>query len=160
LDMIEPLSRRVEPLGWHVQIHMKADQIAQAEALLLRLPSILVIDHLGRVPPQDGLAHPGFKTVRKLLDAGRTWVKLSGAYLDSRVGGPSYADQGPVARAYVAAAPERLVWASDWPHPTEQKKPDDAHLLDLLLDWAPDESVRTRILVDNPKTLYGFAPAG
>jgi predicted TIM-barrel fold metal-dependent hydrolase len=85
-------------------------------------------------------------------------VKLSGAYADSRSGPPGYADTGAVARAYVRAAPERLVWGSDWPHPTEQGKtlPDDAVLFDLLLDWAPDETTPHQILVDNPARLYRF----
>ena len=158
IDMLEPLARRMADRGWHVQIHMKADQIAQAEALLMRLPCPVVFDHLARVPPQAGLSHPGFASVRKLLDGGRAWVKLSGAYHDSVVGEPTYADMAPVARAYVAAAPERVVWGSDWPHPTTNRKPDDAHLLDLLLDWAPEASLRKRILVDNPQRLYGFEP--
>jgi predicted TIM-barrel fold metal-dependent hydrolase len=84
-------------------------------------------------------------------------VKLSGAYADTKVGPPSYSDSSAVARAYVQKAPERLVWGSDWPHPSERdNKPDDAILFDLLLDWAPDARVRNRILVQNPETLYGF----
>jgi predicted TIM-barrel fold metal-dependent hydrolase len=69
---------------------------------------------------------------------------------------PAYAQALPIARAYVEAAPERVVWGSDWPHPTEAEKPDDAVLLDLLADWAGDEATRKRILVDNPAELYGF----
>jgi D-galactarolactone isomerase len=83
-------------------------------------------------------------------------VKLSGAYQDSKVGPPSYSDTVPVARAYVKAAPQRMVWASDWPHPTEKDKPNDALLFDLLTEWVPDPATRTAILVDNPATLYGF----
>jgi predicted TIM-barrel fold metal-dependent hydrolase len=83
-------------------------------------------------------------------------VKLSGAYQDTKVGAPTYADATPVAQAYVKAAPERMVWGSDWPHPTEKDKPDDAVLFDLLSMWAPDEATRNRILVQNPETLYGF----
>jgi predicted TIM-barrel fold metal-dependent hydrolase len=154
MDMIEPLARRVEPLGWHVQIHLRADQIADAEDLLLRLPGTVVFDHLGRLTPPDGLGHPAFGIIRRMLDNGRTWMKLSGAYFFG--GPPDYADAGKVARAYVAAAPERVVWGSDWPHPTENQKPDDAVLFDLLREWAPDEMTRRRILVDNPAQLYGF----
>ena len=98
-----------------------------------------------------------FAVVRRLIDKGRTWVKLSGAYQDTKIGPPTYADSTAVAQAYVKAAPERLVWGSDWPHPSERdSKPDDALLFDLLADWAPDIHVRTRILVDNPAKLYGF----
>jgi predicted TIM-barrel fold metal-dependent hydrolase len=157
-DMIEPLATRVHDLGWHVQIHMRADQIAAAASLWDRLPCAIVLDHLGRLPQPAGLDDPAFTLMRALIDKGRTWVKLSGAYLNSRIGPPSYADATRVAQAFVRAAPERMVWGSDWPHPNLSlaQKPDDAVLLDLLSDWAPDEAIRHRILVENPQTLYGF----
>jgi len=155
-EMIEPLSRRVNDLGWHIQIHMKGEQIAGIEDLLLRVPSPIVFDHLGRLAQPNALDNPGFKTISKLIEKGRTWVKLSGAYQDTKVGPPTYSDTVAVARAYIKAAPERMVWASDWPHPTEKDKPDDAVLFDLLTEWAPEEEMRTRILVQNPATLYGF----
>jgi predicted TIM-barrel fold metal-dependent hydrolase len=155
-EMIEPLSKRINDLGWHIQIHMKGEQIAGIEDLLLRVPSPIVFDHLGRLAQPNALDNPGFKTISKLIDWGRTWVKLSGAYQDSKVGPPTYSDTVAVARAYIKAAPERMVWASDWPHPTEKDKPNDALLFDLLAEWVPDEAIRTRILVQNPATLYGF----
>jgi predicted TIM-barrel fold metal-dependent hydrolase len=160
IDMIEPLSRRVDEFGWHVQIHMRADQIVEHGDILRRLPSGIVIDHMGRLPQPAGIEHPAYRIVRELLDKGRTWVKLSGAYMETAVGPPTYADKTKIARAYIAAAPERVVWGSDWPHPTEKDKPNDAVLFDLLADWAPDETTRRRILVDNPQTLYGFPDAG
>jgi D-galactarolactone isomerase len=158
VDMIEPLSKRVNDLGWHVQIHMLGDQIVEIGDLLKRLPSPIVFDHRARIPEPAGVDHPAFALVLNLLDKGRTWVKLSGAYMDTRTGPPAYADVSKVARAYVKAAPQRMVWGSDWPHPTEKadSKPDDAILFDLLADWAPDEAIRDRILVDNPAALYGF----
>jgi D-galactarolactone isomerase len=158
VDMIEPLSKRVSDLGWHVQIHMLGDQIVEIADLLKRLPSPIVFDHRARIPEPAGVDHPAFALVLNLLDNGRTWVKLSGAYMDTKTGAPAYADVSKVARAYVKAAPERMVWASDWPHPTEKadSKPDDAVLFDLLTDWAPNEATRNRILVDNPAALYGF----
>jgi predicted TIM-barrel fold metal-dependent hydrolase len=161
IDMVEPLSKRVNDLGWHVQIHMLGDQIVQVEDLLRRLPSPIVFDHLARIPEPAGVSHPAFAVVvRKLIDGGRTWVKLSGAYQDTKVGPPGYDDSSKVAQAYANAAPERLVWGSDWPHPTEKDaKPDDAVLFDLLTDWAPDEVNRNRILVDNPAELYRFGKA-
>jgi D-galactarolactone isomerase len=159
VEMIEPLSTRVNALGWHVQIHMLGDQIVKIEDLLNKLASPIVFDHMGRIPQPAGTDHPAFGVIRKLIDKGRTWVKLSGAYQDSKVGPPSYADTSKVAQAYVKAAPERMVWASDWPHPTqkENEKANDAVLFDLLTEWAPDEATRHRILVDNPATLYGFS---
>jgi D-galactarolactone isomerase len=158
LDMLEPLSKRVNDLGWHVQIHMLGDQIVENASLLQRLPSPIVFDHMGRIPEPAGVDHPAFALMLKLIDSGRTWVKLSSAYQDSKSGPPAYGDVSKVARAYVNAAPERMVWGSDWPHPTEKAdaKPDDAILFDLLADWAPDEAIRNRILVDNPAALYGF----
>ena len=160
IEMIEPLSARVNELGWHVQIHMLGDQIVQIESLLQRLPSQIVFDHMGRVPLPDGVNHPAFRVVSKLVEGGRTWVKLSGAYMATKVGPPTYADVAALAQAYIRTAPERMVWATDWPHPTEKTvKPDDAILFDLLAQWAPNEPTRHRILVENPETLYGFPPS-
>jgi len=161
IDMIEPLARRVNELGWHIQIHMRGDQIAAAEDLWGRLPSPIVFDHMGRLPQPDGTDYPAFNIIRRLIDKGHTWVKLSGAYLDTKVGAPTYADVSKVAQAYIKAAPERVVWGSDWPHPTEPAghKPDDAVLFDQLGEWAPDPETRRRILVENPEALYGFTRA-
>ena len=157
IDMVEPLSRRIHDLGWHVQIHMKGPRIVEAADVFQRLPTPVIFDHLARIPLPEGVDSPAFATMRALLDRGHVWVKLSGAYQDSRLGPPRYADVGAIARAYVKAAPERLVWGSDWPHPTENVKPDDAILLDLLADWAPEAATRTQILVKNPEILYGFS---
>jgi D-galactarolactone isomerase len=145
VEMLEPLSKRVNDLGWHVQIHMLGDQIVKIEDLLNRLPSPIVFDHMGRIPKDAGTAHPAYAVIGKLIDKGRTWVKLSGAYMDTKVGPPTYADSTKLAQAFAKAAPQRMVWASDWPHPTEKDKPDDA--------------TRNRILVDNPVALYGFDKA-
>ena len=120
-----------------------------------RLPSPLVFDHMAHVSP-SGVSHPAYAVVRRLIDKGRTWVKLSVTYDNTKDGPPTYADVTAVAQAYVKAAPERLVWGSNWPHPNETTKPDDAVLFDLLGRWATDERTRQRILVENPETLYGF----
>ncbi|MBX6745581.1 MAG: amidohydrolase family protein [Acetobacteraceae bacterium] len=158
IDMVEPLSRRVAPMGWHVQMHMLGDQIAQAGDMFMRLPSRIVFDHRARLPQPQGVNHPAFAVIRRLLDKGNTWVKLSGAYFDSKSGPPGYEDSTAVARALFQAAPQRMVWGSDWPHPTEpaDKKPDDAVLFDLLSVWVPDEAARHRVLVENPAELYDF----
>ena len=155
-EMIEPIARRIAERGWHTQLHLRGEQIAAMAALIERLPGTIVIDHMGRLPQPEGTGHGAFAVVRRLLDSGRGWVKLSGAYLDTKVGPPRYADITRVAREYVKAAPERCVWGSDWPHPTERNKPDDAVLIDLLQEWARDEPTRHRILVQNPAHLYGF----
>jgi len=156
IDMIEPLSKRVHALGWHLQINMGPDQIVANETLWNRLPTTIVFDHMGHVPQPAGLSHPVFTVIRRLIDKRRTWVKLSVTYDNTVDGPPGYADITKVAQAYVSAAPERMVWGSNWPHPNETTKPDDARLFDLMLRWAPDERTRTRILVQNPAELYGF----
>jgi predicted TIM-barrel fold metal-dependent hydrolase len=156
-EMIEPLAQRVNELGWHVQLHLRGQQIVEMADLINRLDVEIVFDHLGRVPQPNAIQHAAMEVIGALLDKGRTWVKLSGPYLDTQTGSPRYADIKPVAKAYVKRAPERLVWGSDWPHPTERDtKPDDAVLLDLLQEWVPDEATRRKILVENPAKLYGF----
>jgi len=158
VDMIEPLSKRVSELGWNVQISMSTDQIAKLADLWQRLPSRIVFDHLGRLQSL-GVEHPALGVIRGLIDKGQTWVKLSAPYIDSKVGPPTYADASAVVQALVRLAPDRMVWGSDWPHPSldAAHKPDDATLVDLLAEWAPDEATRHRILVENPIALYGFA---
>jgi D-galactarolactone isomerase len=110
--MLEPLSERVNDLGWHVQIHTQGHQISEAADLLQHLPFPIVFDHRARIPQPAGVNYPAFGLVLKLLDSGRTWVKLSAAYFDTRTEPPTYADVGKVARAYVKAAPERRVRSS------------------------------------------------
>ncbi|HTS85963.1 MAG TPA: amidohydrolase family protein [Usitatibacter sp.] len=157
VDMIEPLAHRVGRLGWHVQLHLRGEQIVEMADLIDRLPGTIVFDHMGRMPQPQGTRHPALAIVKREIDKGRAWVKLSGPYLDTQTGAPRYADVKAVARELAKHAPERCVWGSDWPHPTEPTdKPDDAVLLDLLQEWALDEATRRRILVDNPATLYGF----
>jgi predicted TIM-barrel fold metal-dependent hydrolase len=158
-DMIEPLATRVAALGWHVQFNVGGEQVVQLADVLRRLPTQMVFDHLANPPPTAGISHPSHAIVRGLLDQGRAWVKLSGAYINSQIGPPSYPEATTIARDFVKAAPERLVWGSDWPHPTlpDDHKPDDALLFDLLSVWVRDGAARHRILVQNPETLYGFA---
>jgi D-galactarolactone isomerase len=157
MNEIESLGKRVNTLGWHVQFNVDADQIVAIEGLLNHFPAQIVFDHMGHMPQPSGIAHPAFKIVRRLVDKGRTWVKLSVTYDSSKIGPPSYADVNKVGAAYVQAAPERMLWGSNWPHPREATKPDDAMLLDLLAVWAPSEATRRRILVENPEELYGFS---
>jgi predicted TIM-barrel fold metal-dependent hydrolase len=157
LTDIESLGGRIAPLGWHLQFNTTADQVTTLESVLLRLPTPLVFDHMGHVSPA-GVTHPAYRIIRRLIDRGRTWVKLSVTYDNTKDGPPSFADVNAVGQAFVKAAPERMLWGSNWPHPNETTKPDDAVLFDLLETWAPDGATRRRILVDNPATLYGFTP--
>lgn len=155
VDMIEPLAKRIADLGWHLQLHMSGDQIVETASLLDRLPCPIVFDHMGRLPPNRGPDHPAFAVIIDLVSKGRAWVKLAGAYLNTELG-PPYDDATRIAQAFVAQAPERLVWGTDWPHITEVHKPDDAELYDLLPVWAGSDRIRDLILVDNPANLYGF----
>src|SRR5690606_34604538 len=117
----------------------------------------IVFDHLGNAPQP---AHAVFDFICDLAARGRAWAKVSGAYLNSKIGAPEYPEATAVAQAYVKAIPQRLVWGSDWPHPSARERPDTAQLFDLLAVWAPDEATRNAILVTNPEALYGFPPRG
>ncbi len=156
-DVLEPMAARVHDFGWHVQLQLDGRGLHNREDLLRRLPGNLVIDHTGKFLEPVGIEHPGFRSLLRLLDGGRCWIKLSAPYETSRDGPPSYRDVGVLAKTLIEAAPERMLWASNWPHPgAGDDPPDDAALLDLLLDWAGDAVTRRKILVDNPARLYGF----
>ena len=163
-DMLATLARKVAEhpacTGWHIQLFAHPEQLVALAPQLHTLPVPLVIDHLGRIDSAEGPAAEAYGVVRGLLDEGNTWVKLSGAYMRSTVHGPSYADTLPLGQALVQAAPDRLVWGSDWPHTTETPGTvNDADLVDLLQAWAGSEAAMDRILVDNPARLYGFDTA-
>ncbi len=145
--------------GWHVQFYAHTGGLTESTDKLLALPNTIVIDHFGTLVPEAGLNQPVFRDMLRMLDTGRVWVKLSGPMRCSTMD-PPYPDMTPYAHALVAHAPERLVWGTDWPHPAlnGQVMPNDGDLLDLLLDWVPDETTRNRILVDNPRALYDFGP--
>lgn len=158
LDMLPEMASRLAGIGWHVQFQMDGRHLAEREELLKSLPCTLVIEHIGKFLEPVPETHEGFRALLRLVDSGRVWVKLSGAYMTSKSGPPSYEDVGVLARALVRAAPERMVWASNWPHPIDGRHatPDEAQLLDLLADWAPDPATQRAILTDNPAQLYGF----
>lgn len=155
-EIMAPLARRLAPLGWHLQVNGSADLLLQHQAVLGQLACPMVVDHMGQLPQPAGIRHPAFALYRRWLDSGRVWFKLSGPYITSRRA--DFSDLDELAAALLAQAPERLVWGSDWPHPTlkADEKADDAHLLDLLARWAPAAALRRRILVDNPARLYDF----
>jgi predicted TIM-barrel fold metal-dependent hydrolase len=148
---------RIARLNWHIQVVANSgDALVAAQSAFLELSCPLVIDHFGHVNQPEGVRHPSMNVLRRLLDRGRAYVKLSAPYISSRVGAPTYADIDPVAIELVRAAPERMLWGTDWPHPTvtTEPKPDDAAMLDRLALWAPEAALRRRILVDNPSRLY------
>lgn len=157
VDMMKPLSARIAQMEWHVEMVIGGAHLPELESLLSALPCPVVIDHIAHVPEPGGLSSEAFKTASRLLQKGNTWMKLSGPYIDSKVGSPSYGDVSGVAKAFVATAPERLVWGTDWPHPTAlSNSPDDAILVDLITTWIPSQQIREQIFVHNAATLYGF----
>ena len=156
-DILEEMAARVQAFGWHVQLQLDGRNLPEREDMLKRLPGTLVIDHTGKFLEPVTTDHPGFQTLLRLLESGRVWIKLSAPYETSKVGPPSYADVGTLAKALIAAAPERMLWASNWPHPSAQDNlPDDTVLMSAILEWMGNEATRRRILVDNPAQLYGF----
>jgi predicted TIM-barrel fold metal-dependent hydrolase len=148
---------RVAPRGWHVVLHFDAADLPAYAELLDRLPCPYVIDHMARVDAAAGLDQQPFRALLRLLDDERCWVKVSGAERLTAAGPPPYDDVVPFARALIDAAPDRILWGTDWPHPNVRHMPDDGDLVDLLADFAPDRATRDRILVDNPARLYGLA---
>jgi predicted TIM-barrel fold metal-dependent hydrolase len=157
MEQIVPLARRIEALGWHIELLLQVDAVPDLGGMLAAIPVPVVLGHLGYVHVnKGGAAAPGFQALLRAMDGGRCWVKLTGPYRISAQAVP-YDDLLPMASALVAAAPERLVWGTDWPHvKVDVGMPNDGDMADLLLRWAPDEAVRRRILVDNPAALYGF----
>jgi len=153
---LEAMAARIAPLGWNINLQLDGRTLPEHAAMLRRLPCPLVIDHNGKFLEPVPVEHPGVRALLGLLDTGRVWIKLSAPYETSRSGPPAYDDVSALARALVAAHAERCVWASNWPHPNIKPPPPNPAMLDLLLDWAPDEATRHRILVDNPARLYGF----
>jgi D-galactarolactone isomerase len=160
-DILDTMAARVHEFGWHVQLQLDGRDLPEREAQIKRLPGTLVVDHVGKFLEPVPVDHAAFSVLTRLVDNGRTWVKLSAPYEVSKKGPPNYDDVGALAKALIKLAPDRMVWASNWPHPSVSKEqaPDDAVLLDTLLDWAPDDKTRNRILADNPAKLYGFEPA-
>lgn len=158
MEALEQIARAIQPLGWHVQLLLDGRDLPELADRLRRLPVDFVVDHMGHMPASLGAGHPGFQTLLDLLRGGRCWVKLSGAYRISAKPQP-YDDAIPIARALVETAPDKLVFGTDWPHPSiSVPMPQDASLLDLLPLWAPDEATRHKILVENPARLYDFLP--
>ena len=157
-DVMDAVMAMEHPFGWHANIQLDGRELPKVEAQIKRLPGKFVIDHTGKFLEPVTPDHEAFKSLQRLVDTGRCWVKLSAPYETSKTGAPKYEDVGRLAKALVKQAPERMMWASNWPHPSvpKEKRPSDDDLLDLLLDWAPDEKVRKKILVDNPAELYGY----
>ena len=159
---------RMKARGWHVQLYTTLPMITAIKELVLALPVPAVFDHFGGADAALGVEQPGFSDLVDLVKSGKAYVKISGAYRASKLA-PDYPDAAPLAKALIAANPDRIVWGTDWPHPNSVTPPgkqisdvtplfqiDDGRLLNQLPVWAPDAGVRKKILVDNPARLYGF----
>jgi 2-pyrone-4,6-dicarboxylate lactonase len=147
---------RVQDMGWHLILHLDAQDLVELDAVFKKVPVPMVIDHMGRVKAADGLEQPAFKVLLEWMKNERFWVKVCGAERVSS-NGPPFTDAVPFARALIDAAPERILWGTDWPHPNVGKHmPNDGDLVDLFALMAPEEALQRRILVENPARLYGF----
>jgi len=157
LDVFWRLVHRVKPLGWHIVLHFDAKDLPEHADLLDALPVPYIIDHMARVPAADGVEQASFQyLVDRISSDEKCWVKISCAERLTAGRIAPYDDVVPFARALVAAAPDRILWGTDWPHPNLKVMPDEGHLVDLLADFVPDEATRNQILVDNPTKLYPF----
>ena len=158
--------QQIRGRNWHVQVYAALSVIAGLSDIVLASPVPVVFDHFGGAQGAAGLQQPGFDKLLRLVESGKAYVKISGAYRAS-TRPPDYPDAAPLARALIKANPQRILWGSDWPHPDTRSgrgpndvSPllgiDDGHLLNLLATWVPDAALRNTILVDNPATLYAF----
>ena len=154
-ERVRTMAPRVVERGWNLNLQFDAREFRDHEAFLNALPGQLVFDHLGVLNAPLDPDGPELAPLFRLLDSGRAWIKLSAPYSVPGSASP-YPEASAVARRFVAHAPERCLWATNWPHPQRQPRPDTRALAALLADWAPDPQVRRRILVDNPARLYGF----
>jgi predicted TIM-barrel fold metal-dependent hydrolase len=144
---------RVKGRGWHVVLHLDAPDIIPLSGMIRALPLPFVIDHMGRVPGKDGVEQPALKALIGLSREQNCWIKVCGA---ERISLPPYTEAIPIAHAIVEAAPDRVLWGTDFPHPNATHEADEAELVELVPKFAPDAALRHKLLVDNPARLYGF----
>jgi len=152
LDFIASIQQRVEPLGWHLVLHLDAEDIRTYGDFFRRLTVPFVIDHMGRIDAAQGLEQQPFRLLLELMRNELTWVKVSGAERVSHAGKPFH-DAIPFARALLEAAPDRVLWGTDFPHPNVKWMPNDGELVDLFASFTAEESLRRKVLVDNPTRL-------
>lgn len=155
LALVRRTAARIAPMGWHLVLHLDAGNIPDFLDFFGEFSLPVVVDHMGRVPVRDGLDQTPFRLLLELLKRQNWWVKVSGAERISETG-PPFADAVPFAQRLIAAAPDRVLWGTDWPHPNVRWEPDEADLVDLLPSFA-DAAALQQVLVDNPARLYGFS---
>lgn len=156
LDMMRSVLSRIKPLGWHLVIHVNADDIIKFQDFFLEFDMDIIVDHMGRIPTSAGIHQEAFKILKDFIHRDNWWVKICGSERISSAGPPFY-DAVPYAQELVETAPDRVLWGTDWPHPNIKTfMPNDGDLLDLVPLLARDPSLQKKILVDNPARLYGF----
>jgi len=155
LALVRRTAARIAPMGWHLVLHLDAGNIPDFLEFFGEFSLPVVVDHMGRVPVRDGLDQTPFRLLLELLRRPNWWVKVSGAERISETG-PPFTDAIPFAQRLIAAAPDRVLWGTDWPHPNVRWEPDEADLVDLLPHFA-DAAALQQLLVDNPARLYGFS---
>jgi len=153
LKNVQAVIARVTPLGWHIQLHLDAEDIETYRDFLKSLRVPFIIDHMGRVDAKHGLDQKPFRHLLELMKNELAWIKVSGPERVSSAGKPFH-DAMPFARALIAAAPDRVLWGTDFPHPNVKWMPNDGELVDLFAATVQDDSTRKKILVDNPARLY------
>jgi len=158
LDMMRRLAERIAPMNWSMCFWMGPDMAVSMEQFLRDLPCEVVFDHRGHIPADAGVNHPAVKVISRMLEDNRAWIKLSGLYIDTKC--ENYEDTIAVGKVYVKANPDRVIWGTDWPHPScyssRKPMPNDADMLDFLMDQAGTEENFRKILTDNPARLFGF----
>ena len=156
LHLFRSVLPRLKAMGWHLILHLDAADIVELSEMLATLPVPFVIDHMGRVKAGDGLEQPPFRALLKLMRREHAWVKVCGSERVSSAG-PPFHDAVPFAQVLIAAAPDRVLWGTDWPHPNIAcHMPNDGDLVDLVPLIAPDAAMRQKLLVENPARLYDF----
>ena len=153
LKVVESVAARIAPLGWHLQLHLDAEDILTYRDFLNRLRVPFIIDHMGRVQAQHGLEQKPFKLLLDLMQNELAWIKVSGPERISAQGRP-YLDAIPFARKLIETAADRVLWGTDFPHPNVKAMPNDGELVDLFPLMCDDEAIRRKILIDNPTKLY------
>jgi predicted TIM-barrel fold metal-dependent hydrolase len=155
---IPRMAGRLAEIDWHVEFLFAGRDLPELVDMFRSLPVPISIGHFGYMPAVEGVDGKGFGLLRSLVAEGNTWIKLSAP---NRLGVgdlPPWPEVVPLAHALIETAPDRMLWATDWPHPNKfDVQPNDADLLEQLELWAPDEEMRRRILIDNPETLYRFS---
>jgi 2-pyrone-4,6-dicarboxylate lactonase len=156
-DEIPALAARLKPLGWHFEFLFPGKDIIELMPVFTALTIPMSIGHFAYQPATAGVSAPGFKALIELMRRGNTWMKISGANRVSETDLPPYDDVKPLAEALIAAAPDRIMWGTDWPHPNKYvANPNDGDLVDAFGDWVTDETMRRQIMVDTPAKLYRF----